>query len=332
MLTNTLLLLVGLALLVYGGDLFVAAAVRIAAFLRMPRVVIGSTIVSLATTMPELVVSIIAAARGNPGLAVGNAIGSCVCNIGLILGITAAIKRVDIHPCALRAALLTMLGLGVALFLMTLDLTLDRWQGMLLLLAGMAYFAYDFIEAARQRKPAEIAEAMAIEKAVTKGLAWFQTQPGTLVQFTLGAGLVVFGSRLLVDAAVNLAVAFGIAPLVIGLTVVALGTSLPELVTAVGSARRQVSDLAVGNILGANIANLSIIIGLAAALTPVKMTRLTQLFDFPALLVLMGVLVWTLWTQHRLTRREGVVLMVAYAAYITGVVILAMLGHQQNLK
>lgn len=330
MLSNIPLLLLGLALLVCGGDLFVAAAVRIAAFLRMPRVVIGSTIVSLATTMPELVVSIIAAARGNPGLAVGSAIGSCVCNIGLILGITATIKRVDIHPRALRTALLTMLGLGLTLFLMTINLALERWQGMLLLLAGVAYFACDFMDAARQRKPAEVAEARAIEKAVTKGLAWFQTPPGTVAQFTLGAGLVVFGSRLLVDAAVSLAGALGIPPLVIGLTVVAVGTSLPELVTAVGSARREVSDLSVGNILGANIANLSLIIGVAAALTPVTMTRLTQLFDFPALLVLMGVLVWRLWTQHRLTRREGVILLASYAAYITTVVVLAVLGRQQD--
>lgn len=104
---------------------------------------------------------------------------------------------------------------------------------------------------------------------------------------------------------------------------VAVGTSLPELVTAIGSARRQVSDLSVGNILGANIANLSFIIGVASVLTPVKMDRVTQLFDFPAMLVLMGVLIWTLWTHHRLSRREGIILLVAYAAYIAVVVILA---------
>jgi cation:H+ antiporter len=217
--------------------------------------------------------------------------------------------------------------LGIALFVMTLDLSLARWQGVLLIMAGAAYFAYDFIHSARQRKPEEVAEAKAIEKAVSKGLAWFQSRPGTAVQFTLGAGTVVFASRMLVDAAVNIATALGIPPLVIGLTVVALGTSLPELITAIGSAKRQVSDLSVGNILGANIANLSLVIGVAAALTPVTMTRLTQLFDFPAMLALMGLLVWTLWTQHRLTRREGVILLVSYAAYIATVVILAVLGH-----
>jgi cation:H+ antiporter len=328
MLRDVLLLVVGLALLVKGGDLFVAAAVRIAGFLRMPRVVVGSTIVSLATTMPEMVVSVIAGARGNPGLAVGNALGSCVCNIGLILGITAILKRVEIAPGALRTALLTMTGLGVALFLMTLDLALQRWQGALLLLAGVAYFAYDLIDAAGQRRPEEVAEAKAIEKAVTKGLAWFQTRAGTVAQFTLAAGIVIFSSRLVVDAAVNLAGALGIPPLVIGLTVVALGTSLPELITAIGSARQQVSDLSVGNIIGANIVNLSVVIGIAAALTPVTVTRLTQLFDFPAMLALVGLLAWTLWTQHRLTRREGIVLIISYAAYISGVVIFAVLGSK----
>jgi len=326
MLKDALVLVVGLALLVKGGDLFVAAAVRIAGFLRMPRVVIGSTIVSLATTMPEMVVSVIAGARGNPGLAVGNALGSCVCNIGLILGITATLKRVEINPGALRTALLTMVGLGVALFLMTLDLALQRWQGGLLLVAGAAYFAYDLIDAARRRKPEEVAEAKAIERAAVKGLAWFQTRAGTVAQFTLAAGLVIFSSRLVVDSAVKLAGALGIPPLVVGLTVVAVGTSLPELITAIGSAHRQVSDLSVGNIIGANIANLSIVIGIAAALTPVTMTRLTQLFDFPAMLALMGLLVWTLWTQHRLTRREGIILIVSYAAYIAGVVVFAVLG------
>ena len=331
MFLDMLLLLVGLALLTKGGGMFVAAAVRMAEFLRLPRVVIGSTLVSLATTMPELVVSVMAAARGNADLAVGNAVGSCVCNIGLILGLTATIRRVDIHPRALRTALLTMAGLGVGLFLLTLDLSLERWQGMVLLVAGVAYFAYDLIDAARQRKPAEIAEATSIGAASTQGLAWFATRPGTVFQFALAAGLVVVASRLLVDAAVNLAGTLGIPPLVIGLTVVALGTSLPELVTAIGSARRNVSDLSVGNILGANIANLSLVIGVAAVLTPVTMSRLTQIFDFPAMLALMGLLVWSLLTQHRLTRREGVILLVSYAAYIAAVVILAIQEHGQPL-
>lgn len=329
-LNDSLFLLIGLAALVKGGDFFVAAATRIAEFLRMPRVVIGSTIVSLATTMPEMVVSVLAGARGNSDLAVGNAIGSCVCNIGLILGITATIKRVDVHPRALRTALLTMIGLGITLYLMTLDLSLERWQGAALVVIGGAYFAYDLIRASRRHSPEALAEARDIERAATKGLAWFQTRAGTVAQFTLAAILVVFSSRIVVDSAVNLATALRIPSLVVGLTILAVGTSLPELITALGSVRREVSDLSVGNIIGANIANLSVVIGIAAALTPVRVTRTTQLFDFPAMLALMGLLVWTLWTQHRLTRREGVILVVSYAAYICAVIIITVRASGGN--
>jgi len=326
MTVDLLLLVFGLVLLIRGGDLFVGAALRIAEFMRMPRVIVGSTVVSLATTMPELVVSVTAAAQGDADLAVGNAVGSCMCNIALILGITATLKRVEIHPSALRRAVLTMVGLGAGLLLLTLDLALSRWQGVLLLMVGAAYFAYDFIETARHPAPAQIAEAKEIGSEVARGFGWFRTRAGTVVQFALAAGLVVFASGILVDSAVGIAHTLGIPPLVIGLTVVALGTSLPELTTAIGSARKQVSDLSVGNILGANIANLSLIIGVAAALTPVRIDRVTQLFDLPALLGVMGLLAWTLWTQHRLDRREGVILLLVYGGYIAAVIVLTVTG------
>ena len=124
MLHDTLLLLGGLVLIVKGGDTFVAAAVRIAEFLRLPPVVIGSTLVSLATTTPELVVSIMSGAKGESGLAVGNAVGSVICNIGLILGVTAAIKHVDVHPRVLRTPLFAMFAAGLVLFIMTLMLNI----------------------------------------------------------------------------------------------------------------------------------------------------------------------------------------------------------------
>lgn len=324
MLSDVVLLILGLALLVRGGSWFVGAAVRLAEFLHMPRVVIGSTIVSLATTTPEFVVSVIAAARGTPSLAVGNAIGSCVCNVGLVLGITAVMRRVHVEPGSVRLALATMLGLGVALFFMVADLRVERWQGMLLLLAGALYFMYDFVRALRNRAQPGLTGVLKAARAES----WRATRFGTFVQFGVAAGVVVLASRVLVDAAVRLASGLGIPPLVIGLTVVAVGTSLPELVTAVGSARRQVSDLAVGNILGANISNLCLVIGIAAALQPIDVSRATHLFDFPAMLVLMVILVWTLWTQSRLTRREGLILLGGYIAYITGVVVLTVLGYR----
>lgn len=215
-----LLLLGGLALIVRGGDLFVAAAIRVAEFLCMPRVVIGSTLVSLATTTPELVVSIMAGMRGESGLAVGNAVGSCICNIGLILGITATIKHVDVHFRSLRTPLLAMFGFGVLLFVMTLDLSLERWQGGVLIVGGLAYFAWNFWQHWCIRKPEDIAEATAIEaEKLASGSTWVQTKTGTAAQFLLGTGLVVIGSRLLVDGAVGAVSRLGVPPIVIGLTV-----------------------------------------------------------------------------------------------------------------
>jgi len=318
-----LLLILGLALIILGGDLFVSAAVRIAELLRMPRVVIGSTLVSLATTSPELVVSITAGAKGESGLAVGNALGSCVCNIGLILGLTAALKHIDVHPPALRVPLVAMLLFGLLLMVMTTDLVLSRWQGGSLVVLGAGYFIYDFVRHSRDTRPADIAEATAIEREVKGRFAWLKTKWGTAIQFLFGAGIVVFGSRLLVDAAVNIAGTLGIPSMVIGLTVVAVGTSLPELITAVTSSRRNVSDIAVGNIVGANIANLSLVVGTAAALHEVDMDRATQLLNFPALLVSMVLLLYVLLTENRVTRRQGVLLLVFYAVYLAAVVGLA---------
>ena len=320
------LLAIGLALIIKGGSLFVAAAVRIAELLRMPRIVIGSTLVSLTTTIPELVVSIIAGIKGESGLAVGNAVGSVICNIGLILGITASLKHVDVHPRSLRMPLVGMFAAGLVLFLMTLDLTVSRWQGGFLLVGGLGYFVCDFLHHLRDRKPADLVEAAAIEKEqVARGRAWWQTGAGTTVRFIFGAALLVLGSKLLVEGAVGVAGRLGIPSIIIGLTVVAVGTSLPELVTAVTSSRQAVSDLAIGNVLGANIANLTFIVGVAAVIQEVRMGRLMQLFNFSAMLAIMVLLLWVLLTDRRVTRREGAVLLAAYGAYLAALVTLTLL-------
>lgn len=323
---QVLWLVIGLALLVKGGELFVSAAVRIAEFLRMPRVVIGSTLVSLATTTPELVVSLMAGSKGESGLAVGNAVGSCICNIGLILGITAAFRHIDVCPRALRTPLITMFGFGVLLFLMSLDLSLSRWQGAVLILGGLVYFIYDFVHHARDTRPADVAEAREIEAAVGgaigKRFGWWHGKAGSGLQFLLGAGIVVVGSRFLVDAAVNLASALGIPSIIIGLTVIAVGTSLPELVTAVMSSRTNASDLAVGNVLGANIANLTFIVGTAAMMSDVTMRRETQLLNFTAMLAVFGLLLWMLLNDRKVSRKEGVALLLTYSLYLCALVFL----------
>jgi cation:H+ antiporter len=313
---DLLWLLVGLAMVVKGGDSFVSASVRLAELWRMPRVVIGSTLVSLATTTPEITVSIISGLQGEPGLAVGNAVGSCICNFGLIMGLLAVIKHVETHPQVLRMPLWVMLGCGVLVFGLSFDLRLGRGQGVGLVLLGLLYFIYDFRRHQRAAHPLELIEAAEIERERVEGRRWAEGSWGTLTHFLFGGVLVIVGSKLMVDGAVGLAEAFGVPSIVIGLTVVALGTSMPELVTAITSSRQNVSDLAVGNLLGANIANLTLVIGSAAALHELSLDRVVQLLNFPGLLLVILLGFTFLSSGQRLTRTEGVVLLVYYGLYL----------------
>lgn len=318
-------LVAGLALIIQGGNLFVAAAVRLAEFLRLPRVVVGSTLVSLATTTPELAVSLMSGVRGESGLAVGNAVGSCLCNIGLILGISALLKSVEVHRSAIRAPLVAMGGAGLLLVLFASNGFLSPIEGWILIGAGVGYFIHDFRRHWKTRTPAQAAEARAIEKDVTRfGRAWFRTPAGSGVQFAVGAGVVVLGSRLLVDGAVQVAGALGVPALVIGLTVVAVGTSLPELITAITSARQSVSDLAVGNVLGANIANLTLIVGAAAVFRGVRLEPGSLWLNVIALVVSFGGLGWMLLRDPRLTHREGTWLVAGYGVYLTVLTVLSL--------
>jgi cation:H+ antiporter len=237
--------------------------------------------------------------------------------------VVAALKQIEVHPSVLRVPVGVMLGLAAALALLTLDLELSRLQGLALLLAGAAYFAYDFLAHRRDTRRTDVVEASAIERDVVAGHAWLLTGRGTTVQFLAGAVMVVAGSRLLVDAAVGLATALAVPSLVVGLTMVALGTSLPELVTVAASARRRVSDLGIGNVLGANVANLSLVPGAAAVIAPAGIGRAEQLFNMAALLVVLAVVALLIVRRGRISRRAGAGLLVLYAGYLAGLTMLA---------
>lgn len=318
-------LFLGLALIIKGGDLFVASSVRIAELLKMPRVVIGSTLVSLATTTPEMVVSLMSGLKGESGLAVGNAVGSCICNIGLILGVMAVAGPVVIKAQEIRTPLLFMLGCGLLLFAITFDLVVTRYQGLLLLALGIGYFVWDFKRHQHSSK-AIAQEAETIQEDIVESNRWLKTKGGTAAVFLLGAVLVTAGSKLLVDGAVGLAEILKIPSIIVGLTVVAVGTSLPELVTALTSSRNNVSDLAVGNVLGANIANMTLIVGSAATLHEVSMTKTTQLFNFPAMLVFMFMLLAMIRSKSSLSKREGAMLLGTYAIYLGALVLVSLAG------
>lgn len=321
---NVLLLLVGLALIIKGGDLFVASSIRIAELLRVPRVLIGSTLVSLATTSPELTVSVTASLRGEPGLAIGNAVGSCIANIALVIGTVAVLQPVVVRPEPLRVPFWIMIGLGVLVFGMTGDLRLGFWRGLPLVLLAAGYVAFDFWRHKVGAVPAEADEADAVAEQLVGSQ---RTGLGSTLVFVGGAAMVILGSRLLVDSGIVIAAALGVPPIVIGLTAVAVGTSLPEYVTAVASTLKGASDLSLGNILGANILNLGLVVGASAMIHEVNMSRTIHLYNFPVMLFVMGLLGFGLIRWQRLTRFGGWALLAVYAGYVAGLATLATAGY-----
>lgn len=316
-----LLLLLGLGLIIQGGDLFVASSVRIAEFLEVPRVVIGTTLVSLATTSPELVTSITSGIKQNPGIGVGNAVGSCMCNMCMILGVMAAIRSIGVRLAEIRIPLTAMFVFAALLLILTWNLRLPQAAGFVLAGLGVGYFACDFFHHRRASRPEDLAEARSIEaESTASGSPWLRNRlrspKGAGAVFALGAVMVMGGSWLLVDSAENLAKKMGVPSIVIGLTIVAVGTSLPELVTAVKSARQNVADLGVGNILGANVANLTLVIGGAASFKELSMDRVTQALNFPALIIGMSIVFWMLFSRQRISRREGWMLIAFYFIWL----------------
>ena len=313
-LLTLLVFAVGLAIVIKGSGLFVASSVAIGVHARLPRAVIGGTLVSLATTAPELTVSATASAQGNPGLAVGNAVGSAIGNIGVILGVLCILRPMDVKPRDFRFPAFAMLAAGFLLTGLTVTLRLGRLRGAALVTCGVAYLALDWWRHRRRGRDgphaATAAEAPAMSLRRSIGL------------FILGAAMVVLGSRLVSDSAVKLAALAGVPPMIIGLTLVAIGTSLPELVTAVASARRGVPELSLGNVVGANIMNITLITGVSAVIRPLTLTRTTQLYNFPAMIIFFLLLLAVARTGRRLTRKEGGVFVLFYIAYVIGLVLL----------
>ena len=314
MLYDVILIVIGLGLVAKGGDLFVDSSISIGHALRVPRFVIGGTLVSLATTTPELVVSAMASSVGDSGIALGNAIGSCICNIGLIIGTVALLTPVEVEKRGFANRAAWMVAAAVLVVLFTWDRTLSRPLALVLLALPVAYLAWDYVGIRRGRR-----QAVDGEPPDTSGLT------RAVMLFALGAVLIVFGSRLLVDSGRSLAAALGVPSIIIGLSVVAIGTSLPELVTGVSAARKGVPDLSLGNIIGANILNLFLIVGLSGAINPLTLDRFTQFYSYGWLALFFAAFIGLATTGH-IHRRRGLLLLGLYVVYIAGLVIAPMIG------
>lgn len=327
---SIVLVLIGLIVLLAGARWFVGGISAIAAALGVSPLVIGMTVVAFGTSTPELVVNTVSAVQGSTGLAFGNIVGSCIVNIGFVLGLTAIIRPMRVEPSLITreipmmiVAALAMLALGSDRFL---DGTVaDEWRradGFVLLLLFSIFLYYTTRQALAARKTdafiGEIRE-QAAESAPPRPI-W--QEMGLMV---LGLGGVSLGAQWAVDGAVALARGFGVSEAVIGLTVISLGTTLPELATCITAARRGDADIALGNVVGSNLFNLLCVGGLVSSIRPVPIPPGGGQFDLLMMVVLTVVLLpIAIRSGRTITRGEGAVLLGTYAAYMIWRVTLAL--------
>lgn len=316
---SLLYMLIGLAILIAGAEGLVRGASALAQRLGVPPVVVGLTVVAFGTSTPELAVNVAAALEGNTGLSFGNVVGSNIANIGLILAAAALFRPLSVHVSIINREI-PMLLLGTAAAIaMTFDIRLgsgvadefSRGDGIVLLLLFCVFLYYTLLSALRQRGDAyvqDVKEDLASARPMGVGVA---------IGLTI-AGLVgvIFGGDLSVDNAVSLARGFGISDALIGLTLLAVGTGLPELVTSIVAARRGASDLAIGNVVGSNIYNLLFVQGATAVIRPIAVPSGGHVDLLVMAALTLVLLPLSLFREHKIGRRGGALLLAGYIAYI----------------
>ena len=307
---NLLLLIVGFVMLIKGADIFVDGASGIAKKFGIPEIIVGLTIVAMGTSAPEAAVSIAAALKGNGDITLGNVLGSNILNVFIILGITAIIIPIAVSESTIRIDMPFMILVTIVLLITGMrGGEIERLDGVLMWIFFILYMGYLFYSARHSMK----AEAHKKKE---------KTRPvPLLLLFTVaGAAMIIFGSNLTVNAASEIAAFLGVSARVIALTIVAFGTSLPELVTSVTAARKGNADIAIGNIVGSNIFNVLFVVGSTALITDVTFAP-KFLFDM-TVAIAAAVIVWLFALKDKkLTRMSGAIMVILYAAYLTYVLI-----------
>ncbi len=305
MLLDSIYIIIGLALLYYGGDLLISGSLRIAQAFKISPFVIGATVMGFGTSAPELSVSLLAAFQGSPEISIGNVIGSNIANIGLVLGLTAFLVPLTIEQKILRRETPPLLIATFLILFLTWDNELGRWEG-ILLLAGVALYTWRAFRV--KDEPSSTLESEG-GYFINKGIAY---------QFLLivaGLILLVAGAKAMVEGGVNIARAFGISEWFIGISIIAVGTSLPEIISSLMSAFRGHGEMALGNVFGSNIFNILMVLGATATAKPLKVLEVIH----PDLLFTTGLtclLLVLIRLEHNLSKRDGVILLTAYVGYI----------------
>jgi cation:H+ antiporter len=303
------LFLLGLVLLIAGAELLVRGASSLAVALRVSPLVIGLTIVAYGTSAPELAVSVQSGIAGQGDLALGNVVGSNIFNVLLILGLSASITPLVVSRQLVRADVPLMIGVAFLFLLLAIDGSISRLDGLVLFAGAISYTTYALIQSRRERQPQTTAPATTEQRRTP----W----PVQVLFLLVGLGMLVIGSEWLVNGAVMFATALGVSELIIGLTVVAAGTSLPEIATSVLASMRGQRDIAVGNVVGSNIFNLLSVLGLTALVSPaaIPVSDSALAFDIPVMLAVMVACLPIFFTGYMIARWEGLLFLGYYAAY-----------------
>jgi cation:H+ antiporter len=312
MLGNVLLVIAGLVLLIWGADRFVHGAAAMARNLGIAPLLIGLTVVAFATSAPEILVSVVAALQHEPGLAFGNAIGSNIVNIGLVLGLTAMIRPIKLESATLRREMPALLAVSLLTVSLFLDTFLSRIDGVVMLtglVIVMVWLARLGLRSAANDPIAQDYDAeIPTDVSMVMAAVWL----------LIGLGTLLLGAELLVDGAIGIAKLLGVSEVVIGITIVAFGTSLPELAVSLASALKGEYGLAIGNIVGSNIFNLLAVIGIAATIQPSALAPTVlslHIFVMVAFTLVLFAMTYDYDGKAQLSRLEGFALLVAYIAY-----------------
>ena len=322
--THALAIIIGLGVLVAGGELVVRGASRLALSLRLSPVVVGLTVVAFGTSSPELVVSLGATLEGSDSIAVGNVVGSNIYNILLILGVAALLRPLLVRQQLVRFDVPLVIAVSVLMWLLVLDGSLSAAEGAALVALLLLYISVTVRMGRREPSPVQVEFQAELPSAPAPGRASLRD----FGIFLAGVAALVIGAQFLVDGATALAQAAGVSELVVGLTIVAVGTSLPELVTSAVAALRGHRDIAVGNVMGSNLFNILGILGLSAVASGdgIQVSRQTLEFGVPVMTVVAFACLPFLFTGHELRRWEGA-LFVTYAVLFTVFVVLGATDH-----
>ena len=308
-----ILLILGFILLIKGADLFVDGSSSIARLLRIPAAVIGLTIVAFGTSAPELSVSCSAALAGQNEIAISNVLGSNIFNLMVVVGVCAVLTPLAVQVGILKRDFPLSIACAILLLILgAIDMTLGHVDGVVFIVLFAFFILYMIRSARNAGNGAEGEEDELLAEAEEMPV---MSVPKSLIYIVAGGVAIALGSDWVVDGATTVASAMGISQTLIGLTVVAFGTSLPELATSIVAAKKKEVDMALGNVIGSNIFNILMVLGIASAVSPVAF--LTENVIDIVILIIFSAIVWVLaWTKKELNRKEGILMLILYAAYV----------------